>query len=110
MQSSDRRGSAGDADKLEPPFLSDLDRFQLLAFLDKGDMFNVIGQPFVAELMLLAVQTYLDIANLTTVESIAAHPRVAGDLQTEIVAARWALVSALLPNEPPTTSYTEEVW
>jgi hypothetical protein len=95
----------------EYPPLSEIELFDLLAILDTGDLFLHLGNSLRAELMLLAVQTYMDVAALTTVESITELSRPPCDLPGEFVAARWALVmdlERLLPNRRQTTSDAQE--
>ena len=95
----------------EYPPLSEIELFDLLALLNTGDLFLHSGNSLRAELMLLVVQTYMDIAALTTVESITELSRPPSDLPGEFMAARWALVmdlKRLLPNREQTAPDAQE--
>jgi hypothetical protein len=93
----------GDA---ECPPLSEKELLRLLALIDKADLWLNREENLVAGLMTLAVQTYLDIDALTTVESIADQPSRPPGLLDAIRYVRWELLEHLddLPSSKTQTA------
>jgi hypothetical protein len=74
------------------PPLSEDELLHFLMFLDEGDLRFGVGDKGLAERTVIAVETYMDIIALTTVESIAERPRPIRDLPDAILDVRWALL------------------
>ncbi len=77
---------------VEYPPLSERELLSLLVLLDKADLWLHREEHLTAGLMTLAVQTYLDIAALTTVESIANQPSRPRGLSSAIEYVRQELL------------------
>jgi len=77
------------------PPLSERELLSLLVLLDKADLWLNREENLTAGLMTLAVQTYLDIDALTTVESIADQPSRPPGLLDAIRYVRWQILTQL---------------
>lgn len=90
----------------EYPPLSEKELLHLLALIDKADLWLNREENLTAGLMTLAVQTYLDIDALTTVESIADQPSRPPGLLSAIRYVRCELLEHLdnLPSSKTRTA------